>query len=143
VVLSGGAEALERARGRLRQAGLRATPLRVAGAFHSPLMRSAVEPFRAALRRLELQPPCSVVYSAITAAPIVDPRHELPESLVSRVRWVETVEALVGAGVRRFVEVGPGTVLSRLIELTLGPATARGGGAAPRTPTRLRASELI
>jgi [acyl-carrier-protein] S-malonyltransferase len=143
IVLSGGPESLECARARLRGAGLRATPLRVAGAFHSPLMRSAVEPFRVALRHVELAPPRNVVYSAITAQPMTDPRRELPQSLVSRVRWVETIEALVGAGVQRFVEVGPGGVLSRLIDLTLGRTTAPRGDAGPSVPATLQARELI
>jgi [acyl-carrier-protein] S-malonyltransferase len=119
VVLSGGADGLEGARERLRAAGIRSTRLRVAGAFHSPLMQSAVEPFRAAVADVEFAPQRSVVYSPITVRPMVDPRRELPESLLSPVRFMGAVQALVAAGAERFVEVGPGGVLSRLIELTL------------------------
>jgi acyl transferase domain-containing protein len=119
VVLSGGAHELECARERLKDAGIRTTRLRVAGAFHSPLMQSAVEPFRAALAEVDFAPQRSVVFSPITVRPMVDPRRELPDSLLSPVRWKDAVEALARADAQRFVEVGPGGVLSRLIELTL------------------------
>jgi malonyl CoA-acyl carrier protein transacylase len=119
VVLSGSADRLEAARARLDAVGLKATRLRVAGAFHSPLMEPAVEPFRELLRGVALGTPRAVVYSSTSARPMTDPLRELPAALVARVRWAETVDALVGAGVRRFVEVGPGTVLSRLIEQTV------------------------
>jgi malonyl CoA-acyl carrier protein transacylase len=119
VVLSGSADGLDRARERLKAAGIRSTRLRVAGAFHSPLMASAVEPFRAALEHVEFAPPRSVVFSPISVAPMEDPRRALPDSLLSPVRWVETVQALADEGAGRFEEVGPGGVLTRLIDATL------------------------
>ncbi|HKP92218.1 MAG TPA: ACP S-malonyltransferase [Thermoleophilaceae bacterium] len=119
VVLSGSAEQLDRARERLKEAGIRSTRLRVAGAFHSPLMASAVEPLRAALAEIEFSPPACVVFSPISVAPMEDPRRELPDSLLSPVRWVEAVQALADGGAERFEEIGPGGVLTRLIELSL------------------------
>lgn len=126
VVLSGSAEQLDRARERLKEAGIRSTRLRVAGAFHSPLMGSAVEPFRAALAGVDFAPPECEVFSPISVAAMEDPRRELPDSLLSPVRWVETVHALVERGAERFEEVGPGGVLTRLIDLSL-PAPRYGG----------------
>ena len=63
--------AARRGRGR-RARGLRALPLDVAGAFHSPQMQGAVEPFRAALDEVELGTPRITVYSCATAAPFTD-----------------------------------------------------------------------
>jgi malonyl CoA-acyl carrier protein transacylase len=126
VVLSGSAEQIDRARRSLKDAGIRSTRLRVAGAFHSQLMASAVEPFRAALAEVDFAPPACEVFSPIGVAPIEDPRRELPDSLLSPVRWLETVHALVERGARRFEEVGPGGVLTRLVDLSL-PAPRYGG----------------
>lgn len=119
VVLSGSGEQLDSARARLKEAGIRSTRLHVAGAFHSPLMASAVEPLRAALAEVEFAPPDCVVFSPISVAPMEDPRRELPDSLLSPVRWVDTVLALAELGAERFEEVGPGGVLTRLIDLSL------------------------
>jgi [acyl-carrier-protein] S-malonyltransferase len=129
VVLSGGAEELERARLRLREQRVRCTVLRVAGAFHSPLMESAVEPFRQALREVRFAEPRSVVFSAIGCRPMTDPATELADSLLHPVRWVETIEAIAAHGATRFVEVGPSAVLQRLIDAIVRGAPA--GGAAP------------
>ena len=115
VVLSGEAEALERARLRLREQRVRCTALRVAGAFHSPLMQSAVEPFRQALSETRFAEPRSTVFSSISCRPMEDPGTELADSLLHPVRWVETIEAIAAAGARRFVEVGPSAVLMRLV----------------------------
>jgi [acyl-carrier-protein] S-malonyltransferase len=125
VVLSGSAHGLDRARELLKAAGIRSTRLPVAGAFHSPLMESAVEPFRTAVEALELAPQRSVVYSPLTVRPMIDARRELPDSLLSPVRFMDTIRALADEGAERFVEVGPGRVLSKLIELSLAPVFDR------------------
>jgi [acyl-carrier-protein] S-malonyltransferase len=114
VVLSGARENLARAEEDARDHGRRAIPLNVAGAFHSPLMEPAVEPFRAALAETEIREPRFPVVSGMTTKPFTDPREELAAALVNPVRWRETMLALHEAGVTRFVEVGPGKVLARL-----------------------------
>jgi len=114
-VLSGDRDALERARAVARERGLRAMPLGVAGAFHSPSMAAAVAPFRAALDAVTVRAPRFPVFSCATAAPFTDPRAELAAALTRPVRWRETVLALHAAGATRFVETGPGDVLSKLV----------------------------
>jgi len=114
VVLSGVREALARAEEAARERGRRALPLDVAGAFHSPSMEPAVQPFRAALDEVELHEPRFPVVSCTTTEPFADVRAELAAALTRPVRWRETVLALHSAGVSEFVEVGPGKVLSRL-----------------------------
>ncbi len=90
------------------------------GAFHSPMMASAVPAFEAALGRTSSSARAAVtVLSAVTAAPFTDPRRELAEALIRPVRWRETMLALHGLGVTRFVEVGPGRVLTGLAKRTL------------------------
>ena len=114
VVLSGAPNDLRALREDARAQGLRAIPLDVNGAFRSPLMAPAVEPFRAALAGVQLHPPRGVVYSCATARPFVDPVNELADALVSPVRWRETMSALAAFGARAYVDVGPGTVLAKL-----------------------------
>ena len=114
VVLSGGKDDLKRAEEDARDHGRRAIPLNVAGAFHSPRMKPAVEPFRAALDEVEIRDPRFPVVSCATTKPFDDVRAELTAALTSPVRWRETMLALHEAGVTRYVEVGPGKVLARL-----------------------------
>jgi malonyl CoA-acyl carrier protein transacylase len=114
VILSGPRDRLQEAEEAAREYGRRVLPLDVAGAFHSPSMEPAVEPFRAALDETEVHEPDFVVFSSATAAPFTDVRAELTDVLTRPVRWRETVIAMHDAGARRFVEVGPGKVLARL-----------------------------
>jgi [acyl-carrier-protein] S-malonyltransferase len=114
VVLSGDRDALKQAEETARERGRRAIPLDVAGAFHSPSMEPAVEPFRNALDETEIHDPAFPVFSCASTGPFEDVRAELAAALTRPVRWRETVLALHEAGGRRFVEVGPGKVLARL-----------------------------
>jgi [acyl-carrier-protein] S-malonyltransferase len=116
VVLSGDRSDLARAEDLAGERGLRALPLDVAGAFHSPAMQPAVAPFRAALDEVELGDPRFAVISCASAAPFVDVRDELAQALVRPVRWRETVLALRDAGAESYVDAGPGKVLARLMK---------------------------
>ena len=114
VVLSGAPNDLRALREDARAQGLRAIPLDVSGAFRSPQMAPAVEPFRAALADVQLHPPRGVVFSGATARPFADPVNELADALVAPVRGRETMSALADFGVRAYVDVGPGAVLAKL-----------------------------
>jgi [acyl-carrier-protein] S-malonyltransferase len=114
VVLSGPRDALAKAEEIARERGRRVLPLDVAGAFHSPSMEPAVEPFRAALDETELHEGAFPVFSCASTERFADVRAELAAALTRPVRWRETVLALHEAGGRRFVEIGPGKVLARL-----------------------------
>jgi [acyl-carrier-protein] S-malonyltransferase len=119
VVLSGPDDALDSARAELKEAGVRTVPLRVRGAFHSPAMQSAVPAFRAALAEIPFRAPSVTVFSSTTARPFDDIRRRLAEALVRPVRWRQALRALHAAGARRFLEAGPGTVLTGLVRRTL------------------------
>jgi [acyl-carrier-protein] S-malonyltransferase len=124
LVLSGSGDALAAARAELKGAGLRTIRLRVQGAFHSPAMESAVPAFRAALDDVEFAPPRVPVMSSTTARPFDDIRRRLAEALIRPVRWREALVALYDAGARRFVETGPGSVLTGLVRRTLDSVDA-------------------
>ncbi len=119
VVLSGSSAQLPGVIEHARELGLRAMELDVTGAFHSPMMASAVPEFAAALQRVQFSPPRVPVVSAVTVRPFEDPRRELTDALTHPVRWRETMLALRDLGAARFVEVGPGRVLTGLAKRTL------------------------
>jgi malonyl CoA-acyl carrier protein transacylase len=119
VVLSGARAALPGAAAAAKELGLRAIDLPVTGAFHSPMMASAVPEFTAALERVQIEPPRVPVLSAVTASPFEDVRKELAAALTMPVRWRETMIALHELGAERFIEVGPGRVLTGLAKRTL------------------------
>jgi [acyl-carrier-protein] S-malonyltransferase len=121
VVLSGDAVAIDAACNRAKAEGLRAARLRVSGAFHSPAMSAAAPELEAALDAVELKEPRAPVYSGVTAAPFDDDiRARLVQGLTSPVRWREITLALRDRGATRFLEVGPGRVLTGLVRKTLG-----------------------
>jgi [acyl-carrier-protein] S-malonyltransferase len=123
LVLSGDADAVTQAEELARdEAGARARRLDVSGAFHSPLMEPAAERLQAALARIEIRPAAFPVYANGSAAPFVDVRAELAANLLRGVRWRETLLALRAAGTDRFVEHGPGAVLTGLVKRTLAAA---------------------
>ncbi len=123
VVLSGARDELAAAEEDARDHGRRALKLNVAGAFHSPLMEPAVQPFREALDAITIGEPRFPVVSCASTQPFADVRAELAAALTTPVRWRETMLALDAAGCTRYVEVGPGKVLARLGKriLTDGP----------------------
>ena len=118
IVLSGDAEGVAWAAQEARERGARrVVQLRVAGAFHSPLMRPAVAEFEAALAGVAFQRPEFPIVANVTAEAVEEPAALpglLARQLTSPVRWVECVESLVGMGVERLVELGSGRVLTNL-----------------------------
>jgi len=123
LVLSGSVDALDAAEEVARdETGARARRLDVTGAFHSPLMEPAAARLRAALESTPVSAMEIPVYSNGSAAPFVDVRGELAENLLRPVRWRETLLALRTAGADRFVELGPGAVLTGLVKRTLAAA---------------------
>jgi malonyl CoA-acyl carrier protein transacylase len=120
VVLSGDRRGFPGAEAAATELGLRAVELPVTGAFHSPMMAEAVPAFTEALERVEVSSPQGVtVLSAVTAAPFDDVRVQLAQALTMPVRWRETLLAMRELGAERFLEVGPGKVLTGLAKRTL------------------------
>ena len=107
------------------ETGARARRLDVTGAFHSPLMEPAAERLRAALahaRRRARHPALPGVLQRQRRARSPTCARELAANLLRPVRWRETLLALRAAGVERFVELGPGAVLTGLVKRTLAAA---------------------
>jgi [acyl-carrier-protein] S-malonyltransferase len=115
IVLAGAREALRRAAEIGRERGARTLSLDVTGAFHSPWMAAAQEPFREALARVEVAEPAVTVFSGLSAAPFADVRDELAAALTGPVRWRETMAAIAARGAHTFIDVGPEQVLAKLV----------------------------
>jgi malonyl CoA-acyl carrier protein transacylase len=124
LVLSGAVDSLDRVEAELRERGVRGKRLPVAGAFHSPLMQPAVEPFRAAVESIDFAEPRVPVMSCVTAQPFEDIPNELVRALTEPVRWLDVVRALDERGVTDFVETGPGHVLTNLVKKSLAMEAA-------------------
>jgi acyl transferase domain-containing protein/NADP-dependent 3-hydroxy acid dehydrogenase YdfG len=118
VVLSGPESVAAQAEESFRRRGLAVQRLAVANAFHSPRMAAAVEPFQRALEALSLPPGHMSVFANTTGdaypADAGQARELLAGQLARPVEWLTEVEHLYAAGVRTFVEVGPGRRLSGL-----------------------------
>lgn len=126
VVISGHKAAVERAMELAKARGAkRALPLPVSAPFHCALMQPAAEAMAEALAKADLRPPLVPVYANITAAAVADPgaiRALLVEQVTGTVRWRESVEAMVAAGVSHFVEFG-GKVLGPMVKRIAPDAT--------------------
>jgi malonyl CoA-acyl carrier protein transacylase len=119
LVLSGSLAALDEAERLLREEKVRAKRLPVAGAFHSPLMEPAVEPFRQLVERTEVRASRVPVLSCVTAAPFQDVREQLVQAITHPVRWTDVMAALRELGATSYVETGPGRVLTNLVRKSL------------------------
>jgi len=121
-VISGEKEARDHAAEAVKAAKGRAIALAVSGAFHSPLIQEAADEFAAFLAGLDWRTPAFPVYHNATALPEPDAANILgtmQRQMTSSVLWIQTLQALYGAGVRRFVEVGPKGVLAKLLSPNL------------------------
>ncbi len=119
VVVAGTAQGLARAETDLKAAGAkRLVRLQVSGPFHSPLMAAARAAFDSALEAYTFADPATAVYSNVTGKRIckgAEARELCGRQLVSTVRWVAVEEGLLAEGFDRFLEAGPGTVLTGLL----------------------------
>ncbi|HEY8530999.1 MAG TPA: ACP S-malonyltransferase [Limnochorda sp.] len=126
VVVAGEPKALEAFTKRARAAGARRlVPLKVSGPFHSRLLASAAERLAEALERVPVADPRIPVVANVSARPYTtaaEIRDGLARQVAAAVRWTESVRWLGAQGYRRFVEAGPGNVLSGLVRRILPEA---------------------
>ena len=120
LVISGTIEGINAACEKLKAAGAkRALPLKVGGAFHSPLMRPAKDELEKAIEATEFKAPRCPVYQNVDGKPYTDPaeiKANLIAQLTSSVRWTESVNNMISAGADDFTECGPGKALQGMID---------------------------
>ena len=120
IVISGTIEGVTAACEKLKAAGAkRALPLKVGGAFHSPLMEPARQELADAIKNTRFSKPICPVYQNVNAKPVSDPeeiKQNLIDQLTASVRWTQTVQNMLADGASSFLEIGPGSVLQGLIK---------------------------
>jgi [acyl-carrier-protein] S-malonyltransferase len=126
IVISGPAENIVRAMEMATAAGAkRAIELQVSGAFHSPLMQPAVDGMIKHLDETEFKDPAIPVIGNTTGEPLASAaavKTELRNQLTNPVQWQRTIEYIYDQGVKTFIEIGPGKVLTGLIRRINGEA---------------------
>ena len=130
IVISGTMEGIEKACELMKAAGAkRALPLKVGGAFHSPLMNPAKVELEKAIEETEFHTPKCPVYQNVVALPhtsAAEIKANLVAQLTASVRWTQTVKNMVNDGANDFTECGPGAVLQGLIKKIDKEANAHG-----------------
>ena len=119
IVISGTMSGIEKAGELMKEAGAkRALPLKVGGAFHSPLMEPARVELSEAIESTNFSTPVCPVYQNVTTKGETDPeviKKNLIAQLTSPVKWTQSVQNMIAEGATEFVELGPGSVLQGLI----------------------------
>lgn len=117
-VISGDQDRISQTSRELTSKGARVVPLAVSGAFHTPLMESAVEGLTRVVERLDLKDAAIPVIANTTGKPITtaaEIRSEMLKQLTESVLWQKSIEYMINEDVGTFVEIGPGKVLTGLI----------------------------
>ena len=119
IVISGSNSGIEKACELMKEAGAkRALPLKVGGAFHSPLMEPARLELMEAIEATEIHAPVCPVYQNVSTVGETTPatiKENLIAQLTSPVKWTQSVQQMIADGATEFVELGPGSVLQGLI----------------------------
>lgn len=130
LVISGNVDAINKACEKLKAAGAkRALPLKVGGAFHSPLMQPAKEELQKAIEATEFSTPKCPVYQNVDGKPHTDAakiKANLIAQLTSSVRWTSSVQNMIADGADDFTECGPGKALQGMIGRIDKNVTAHG-----------------
>lgn len=120
IVISGAVANLDKAVAMVQEKGAhRAIPLQVSGAFHTPLMQSAVDGMASIMAELSFKDPSVPIIGNTKALPLTTAeaiKEELLQQLCNCVQWKRSVDYMLAGGVTTFIEIGPGKVLAGLIK---------------------------
>ena len=139
IVIGGEVPAVERAAALAEERGARrVVMLNVGGAFHTSLMAPASEAMAPIIAEADVSDPKTPVIGNVAAEPLAtadDVRADLTAQIRRPVRWEDTVKRMHEMGVTRYVELGPGKVLTGLVRTTLRPLKL------PTSPTLVNISD--
>ena len=118
VVVGGTAECVERARELAKDRGGKGLPVNVSGAFHTSLMQPAADQLRPFLQAVAVQAPRTQVVSNVSGGPVTREAilDDLAVQVIRPVRWRQTIDYMAERGIRRFVEIGSGQVLTAMMK---------------------------
>jgi len=130
LVISGSFSGIDKACEAMKAAGAkRAIPLKVGGAFHSPLMEPARVELAAAIQSTNIETPICPIYQNVDGKPYTDTaqiKKNLMAQLTSPVRWTQTIANMTADGATHYTELGPGNVLQGLVK-KISPEVEVGG----------------
>ncbi len=130
IVISGSMKGIEIACEKMKEAGAkRALPLKVGGAFHSPLMEPAKIELSEAIAATSFSRPCCPVYQNVSTIGETDPeviKANLVAQLTAPVKWTQSIQHMIADGASEFMELGPGNVLQGLISKIDNSVTVSG-----------------
>lgn len=103
----------------LERGAKKAVPLRVGGAFHSRLMKPAIKGLTEAVSNLTFKDPTIPIVANCTGKPLTtadELKHELINQISSCVQWKKSIDYMISVGVSKFIEIGPGRALSKMVK---------------------------
>lgn len=119
IVLGGRKDQLLAIEQKYKDVGGRTTMLNVSGPFHTPMLKSASNEFLGLLNKVNIINPKAIIYSNYSSLPYSS-KQEVPDYLAkqmcSRVRWHDIIEGMLSSGIKRYVEIGPSMVLSKMLK---------------------------
>ncbi len=120
IVISGEVKAVRAAAEKLKEAGaLKVVELNVSGPFHSSLLKPASDGLQGVLTNIRINDPQIIVYSNYTAEPSKNAdevRENLIKQVSNSVKWQDSIEQMIKAGIDTFVEIGPGSTLKNMLK---------------------------
>ena len=125
VIVSGKKESVERFQIVLKEKKIKSIPLKVSAPFHCSLMKPAAEYMQDKISKIEFKKPKFEIISNVTADPITNPeiiKKLLIQQIYSSVKWRETIIRMSKEKVFNFIEIGPGKVLTGMVNRTIKDA---------------------
>ncbi len=127
IIVSGSKEAVDFFQGFLKEKKIKSIPLKVSAPFHCSLMKPAAEIMKEKIAKTKFVQPSFKIINNVTAEPESDPskiKNLLVDQIFSTVKWRQSIIKMSQKGVKNFIEIGPGKVLTGMVKRTLKDANS-------------------
>ena len=127
VILSGNKQGIDNLRIFLKEKKIKSIPLKVSAPFHCSLMKPAAEKMREKISNIKFKEPLFSIVNNVTAKPETNPdiiKGLLIDQIFSTVKWRESILHMSNSGIKNFIEIGPGKVLTSMVKRTIKDANA-------------------
>ncbi len=127
IIVSGSKEAVSFFQGFLKEKKIKSIPLKVSAPFHCSLMKPAAETMKEKIAKTKFVQPSFKIINNVTAEPESDPskiKNLLVDQIFSTVKWRQSIIKMSQKGVKNFIEIGPGKVLTGMVKRTLKDANS-------------------
>ena len=127
IIISGGREAVEDFKQKLKNKNIKSIPLKVSAPFHCSLMKPAAEAMKSKIENINFKEPSFDIISNVTANIEKDPsniKNLLIDQIISTVRWRESIINMSKNNIKNYIEIGPGKVLTGMVKRTIKEANS-------------------